>query len=59
MKIAASRYLRSGVRVALELKSTPYPSDDWSVIRGDNLGSIVSEHETSDAQGVKSWGVLG
>lgn len=59
MKIAASRYLRSGVRVAMELKSTPYPSDDWAVIRGDNLGAIVTEHETSDVEGVKSWGVLG
>lgn len=58
MKIAASRYLRSGVRIAVELKSTDYPSDDWAVIRGDNLGAIVTEHETSDVQGVRSWGVL-
>lgn len=59
MKIAASRYLRSGVRVAMELRTSPYPSDDWAVIRGDNLDAIVTEHETSDVQGVLSWGVLG
>ena len=59
MKIAASRYLRSGVRVAVELKSTDYPSDDWNVIRGENANAIVTEHETSDVEGVRSWGVLG
>ena len=58
MKIAASRYLRSGVRVAVELRSTDYPSDDWKVVRGDNTNAIVTEHEISDVEGVRSWGVL-
>ena len=59
MKIAASRYLRSGVRVAVELRSTDYPSDNWNVIRGENTNAIVTEHEISDVEGVRSWGVLG
>lgn len=58
MKIAASRYLRSGVRVAVELRSTDYPSDDWRVVRGENENAIVTEHEISDVEGVRSWGVL-
>ena len=59
MKIAASRYLRSGVRVAVELRSSDYPSDDWRVVRGENANAIVTEHEISDVEGVRSWGVLG
>ena len=58
MKIAASRYLRSGVRVAVELRSSDYPSDDWKVVRGENANAIVTEHEISDVEGVRSWGVL-
>lgn len=53
-----SRYLRSGLRVALQLSDSDTPSNLWDTIRGDAAGSIVSEHETSAEEGVKSWGVF-
>lgn len=53
-----SRYLRSGLRVCLQLSDSDSPSQLWSTIRGDDSGSIVSQHEDGVEEGVKSWGAF-
>ena len=53
-----SRYLRSGLRVAIQLSDSDTPSQLWETIRGDGTGAIVSQHEDSVEEGVKSWGVF-
>lgn len=59
MRLAAARYLRSGLRVAVVLSDDAAPSDDWATIRGENDGAVVTASEPSDADGVSSWGFLG
>lgn len=53
-----SRYLRSGLRVAVQLSDSDTPSQLWETIRGDGTGAIVSPHEAAAEEGVKSWGVF-
>lgn len=52
------RYCRAGVRVALVLSNSAAPSNDWSVVRGEDSGAIVSESTASTSLGVSSWGFL-
>lgn len=59
MRLAAARYLRSGLRVAVVLSDDATPSDDWATIRGEVDGAVVTASEPSDADGVSSWGFLG
>lgn len=55
----ASRYLRSGLRVALVLSNSSAPSNDWAVIRGENNGAIVTPHTAAEGvTGVASWGFM-
>ena len=56
MRFSAARYLRSGLRVVVVLSDDAVPSDDWSTIRGESVGAIVSASTESDADGVRSWG---
>lgn len=59
--IQRDRYLRAGVRVAAQLSNSAEPSGDWSVIRGEASGSIVSPSTTPEegVTGVASFGFLG
>jgi hypothetical protein len=60
LMIQRDRYLRSGVRVAIEVNSSAVPSDDWSVIRGERSGMYVTPSSSSGGvTGVASWGFLG
>lgn len=56
MRFSAARYLRSGLRVVAVLSDDALPSEDWSTIRGESAGAIVSASTASDADGVRSWG---
>ena len=58
LTIQRDRYCRAGVRVALALSDEATPSDDWSVVRGEGSGAIVSASTPSDVLGVASWGFL-
>lgn len=58
LTIQRDRYCRAGVRVALALSDEATPSDDWSVVRGEGSGAIVSVSTPSDVLGVTSWGFL-
>ena len=59
--IQRDRYLRAGVRVAAQLSDSAEPSGDWSVIRGEASGSIVSPSTApgEGVTGVTSFGFLG
>ena len=59
LMIQRDRYLRSGVRVAIEINSTAVPSDDWNVIRGENPELYATASTKSSALGATSWGFLG
>lgn len=60
LMIQRDRYLRSGVRVAIEINSSAVPSDDWSVIRGEKSGMYATPASAaSGVTGVASWGFLG
>ena len=59
LRFAAARYLRSGLRVAVVLSNVSTPSDDWTTIRGDGAGAIVTPHSAANVIGVSSWGFLG
>lgn len=59
MRFSAARYLRSGLRVALVLSDSAMPDASWSAIRGEGAGAIVSHSTASEAEGVKSWGLIG
>lgn len=57
--IQRDRYLRAGVRVAVQINDDPLPSADWSAVRGEQEGSIASlSSESGGVPGVKSWGFL-
>ena len=57
--IQRDRYLRSGVRIAVEINSEPEPSSDWATIRGELDGSIATPSTpTSGVLGVSQWGFL-
>lgn len=58
LAIQRDRYCRAGVRVALELSNSAAPSNNWSVVRGETSGAIVSESTASTVLGVSSWGFL-
>lgn len=58
LAIQRDRYCRAGVRVALALSNSSAPSNNWSVVRGEASGSIVSESTASTVLGVSSWGFL-
>ena len=58
LPVSRDRYNRAGVRIALVLSNDAMPSDDWSVIRGEGSGAIVTASTQSDTQGVASWGFL-
>ena len=58
LPVSRDRYNRAGVRIALVLSNDPMPSDDWSVIRGEGSGAIVTASTASTTQGVASWGFL-
>jgi hypothetical protein len=58
LTIQRDRYCRAGVRVALVLSDSSAPSNDWSVVRGETEGAIVSESTASTVLGVSSWGFL-
>jgi len=58
LAIQRDRYCRAGVRVALELSNSATPSNDWSVVRGEGSGAIVSPSTASTSLGVSSWGFL-
>lgn len=53
-----SRYLRSGLRVAVQLSDSDTPSQIWKTIRGEDTGAIVSQHEAAGEEGVKTWGAF-
>ena len=59
LMVQRDRYLRSGVRIAIEINSSASPSDDWATIRGEKTGMFASPSTSSDALGVASWGFLG
>lgn len=60
LRLAASRYLRSGLRVAVVGSASATPSADWATIRGEVSGEIVSPSTPAqDVVGVSSWGFLG
>jgi hypothetical protein len=61
LMIQRDRYLRAGVRVAVEINSNAEPSNDWSAIRGEGEGAIASNSTPADGYvaGVSSWGFLG
>lgn len=59
LMVQRDRYLRSGVRIAIEINSSASPSDDWATIRGEKTGMFASPSASSDALGVASWGFLG
>ncbi len=57
--IQRDRYLRAGVRVAVEISDSASPSNDWQVLRGENDGAIASPSSPSGGVvGVASWGFL-
>lgn len=57
--IQRDRYLRAGVRVAVEINNSDTPSNDWAVQRGENEGAIASPTSPSGGVvGVASWGFL-
>ena len=57
--IQRDRYLRAGVRVAVEINDSASPSNDWQVLRGENDGAIASPSSPSGGVvGVASWGFL-
>jgi hypothetical protein len=57
--IQRDRYLRAGVRVAVEINNSDTPSNDWQVLRGENEGAIASPTSPSGGVvGVASWGFL-
>ncbi len=58
LAIQRDRYCRAGVRVALALSNSSAPSNDWSVVRGEGSGAIVSPSTSSTSLGVASWGFL-
>jgi hypothetical protein len=58
LTVQRDRYCRAGVRVALALSDEATPSDDWSVVRGEGSGAIVSASTPTDVLGVASWGFL-
>lgn len=58
LTVQRDRYCRAGVRVALVLSDETSPSDDWSVVRGEGSGAIVSASTPTDVLGVASWGFL-
>ena len=58
LMIQRDRYLRSGVRIAVEFNDSAKPSDDWAVIRGEAENAIVTDSTPSSSPGVKSWGFL-
>lgn len=60
LRLAAARYLRSGLRIAVVGSSAATPSADWAIIRGEASGEIVSPSTPAqDVVGVSSWGFLG
>ena len=59
LMIQRDRYLRSGVRVAIEINSNAAPSDDWATIRGEKTGMYVTPSTSSTVLGVSSWGFMG
>jgi len=58
LTVQRDRYCRAGVRVALALSDDAAPSDDWTVVRGEGSGAIVSSSTPSTSLGVASWGFL-
>lgn len=58
LTVQRDRYCRAGVRVALVLSDEATPSDDWSIVRGEGSGAIVSASTPTDVLGVASWGFL-
>ena len=58
LTVQRDRYCRAGVRVALALSDEATPSDDWSVVRGEGSGAIVSASTPTDVLGAASWGFL-
>lgn len=57
--IQRDRYLRAGVRVAVEINDNASPSTDWAIQRGENEGAIASPTSPSGGVvGVASWGFL-
>lgn len=59
--VARDRYCLSGVRVAVVLSNEATPNSTWAtwdVVRGNGTGAIVSPHQSSDSEGVASWGFL-
>lgn len=57
--IQRDRYLRSGVRVAVEINGDAEPSADWATIRGEREDSVATPSSPSGgALGSASWGFL-
>ena len=60
LRLAASRYLRSGLRVVVAGTSAGRPDTSWANVRGEYSGAIRSASTPAQGVvGVSSWGFLG
>ena len=64
LALQRDRYLRAGVRIALQFSDDPTPSDDWDGVIHPSASSATVHVSPSTAAeegtvGVQSWGVMG